>query len=206
MEIRQYDSGLLSSNMFVVVENGHAIVIDPARDTSAGKGLVVDLLIVTHEHYDHISGVNQWKACYQAPLLCSERCAERLMDPKMNQARYFDVLCELQAWVQLENRPQMDTDYSCRADRTFHDETAFLWQGHRFRLQEIPGHSPGSIGIFLDEINFFSGDSMLEGREVELRFPGGSRQQWKELGEKRIRAIPKGTRIWPGHFRSFFFS
>lgn len=203
MEIRRYDSGLLASNMFVIVENGHAVVIDPARDLSPGEGLTVDLLLVTHEHYDHISGVNAWKEAFGAPLLCSEACAERLPDPKKNQARFFDALCRIQSWIKLDSIPEIESEYICEADRTFRDEMVFTWQGHSIRLLEIPGHSPGSIGIFVDDVHFFSGDSLLENMETELRFPGGSRRQWAEIGEVRVRAVPKGSTVWPGHFESF---
>ncbi len=203
MEIHRYDSGILSSNMFVLSENGHVIVIDPARDTVPGNGLTVDLLLATHEHYDHISGVNAWKEIVHAPLLCSAACAEQIKDPRKNLARHFDVLCEIQSWVQIEKIPEIDTDYRCEADRTFQGESVFEWQDHAVRLFELPGHSPGSIGILIDEIHFFSGDSLLENMEIELGFPGGSRKLWKEISEPRIMSIPKGTRVWPGHFDSF---
>ena len=189
--------------MYVIEENEHAIVIDPARNTLPGKGLIVDYLIVTHEHYDHISGVNAWKDVYHTRLLCSKACAERLGDPRKNRARHFDAFCEMQTWIKLGKLPEIDTAYVCYADKTFKDETSFFWQNHQFRLLEVPGHSPGGIGIYLDNEFFFSGDSLIKDYEVELRFPGGSRKQWLEIGEPRIKAVPKGTRIFPGHFGSF---
>ncbi len=189
--------------MYLVVENGHAIVIDPARNILPGKDLKIDLLIVTHEHYDHISGVNAWKAVYDAPLLCSEKCAQRLTDPRKNQARYFEVFCEMQSWMKLDTLPEIDTSYKCEADQTFNIEVVFFWQNHRIRLLEIPGHSPGGIGIYLDEKIFFSGDNLINNCEIELGFPGGSKKQWMEFGQPRIKEIPKGTRIFPGHFDSF---
>lgn len=203
MEIRSFDSGILSSNMYVIEDNGHAIIIDPARNTSPGRDLIIDLMIATHEHYDHISGVNAWKEAFHAPLLCSEACAERLGDPRKNRARHFDAFCELQTWMKLEKLPEIDTAFVCRADWTFNGEMTFFWQDHYFRLVEIPGHSPGGIGIYLDEDSFFSGDSLIKDCEIELRFPGGSRKQWLEIGEPRIKSVPEGTRIYPGHFDSF---
>ena len=203
MEIKAYASDLLASNMYIISENGHAVVIDPSRDISKGAGLIIDLMIVTHEHYDHISGVNAWKKAYNAPLLCSEACAANLGDTVKNQSRHFDVFCELQSWIRLDGPVQTESDYTCAADRTFTDRTEFDWQGHKFGLLEIPGHSRGSIGIYLDEVNFFSGDSLFEERGVELRLPGGSCRLWTELGEPRINSVPAGTRIWPGHFKSF---
>ena len=203
MNIKRFDSGILSSNMYIIEEDGHAIVIDPARNTLPDKGLKIDLLIVTHEHYDHISGVNAWKEAYGAKLLCSEACAERLGDPRKNRARHFDAFCEMQTWMKFDKLPEIDTAYCCHAEQTFREELFFNWKNHRIRLIEIPGHSPGGIGIYLDDDSFFSGDSLIKDYEIELRFPGGSKRQWLEIGQPRIKAVPKGTKIYPGHLESF---
>lgn len=201
--IRKYVSGLLCSNMYLVVEEDHAIVIDPFVDTTPSKGLTIDYILLTHEHYDHISGVNAWKEVTRAPVLCSKACSDYIQNPRKNLANHFKEFCELQTWMKLDEIPWSDPDYICSADQTFEDEMTLQWQGHEFHLFEIPGHSQGSIGIMLDGEDYFSGDSLMENSEIELRMPGGSRKKWKEIGSKRIEAIPDGTRIWPGHFDSF---
>ena len=86
----------------------------------------------------------------------------------------------------LDEIPASDPEYTCLADQTFEDEMNLEWQGHFFRLFEIPGHSQGSIGILLDGKEFFSGDSLMENSEIELRMPGGSRKKWREIGSKRV--------------------
>ena len=203
MKISKTDSGLLHSCMYIVKENGHAIIIDPCMDVSCMQDLTVDLLVVTHEHYDHISGVNAWKEICHAPLMCSKACAANIKSSRKNMSRYFDAFCEMQTWIPLEELHIRPVDYSCEADITFEDRTQLEWQGHTITLIEIPGHSAGSIGIDIDGTDFFSGDSLLQDRETEVRFPGGNAQKWDEIGRIRIEAIPAGTRIWPGHFDSF---
>lgn len=203
--IRRYVSGLLASNMYLIVEGNHAIVIDPFDDITPGDGLTIDYILLTHEHYDHISGVNIWKEATGAPVLCSRACAENIQNSKKSLANHFKDFCELQTWMLLDKFPISNPEYVCSADRVFENEMIFQWQNHIFQLFEIPGHSQGSIGIMLDGKNFFSGDSLMENCEIELRMPGGSKKRWKELGSKRIDAIPDGTRVWPGHFDSFIF-
>lgn len=203
IEIRRYISGLLSSNMYVLVEGGRAVVIDPFEDISPAEGLTVDFILLTHEHYDHISGVNAWKEATGASVLCSKACAENIQSPRKNLARHFKEFCELQSWIALEEIPESDPDYACSADQFFEDQMNMRWQGHELLFFEIPGHSQGSIGIVLDGTDFFSGDSLMENSDIELRMPGGSSKKWSEIGCKRIGAIPEGTRVWPGHFDSF---
>ena len=202
MIIERIDSGLLNSSMYVVSENEHAIVIDPCLKINAAEKLIIDYLFITHEHYDHISGVNAWKEKTGAPLVCSKVCSERIKDSKKNQARHFDSFCEIQSFSTNWDQSLFDLNFTCEADITFESEKYIEWQGQRIRLIEIPGHSPGSIGIWLNDL-FFSGDSLLEGEEIELRFPGGSRQQWEESGKKIIDAVPDGTMIYPGHYDKF---
>ena len=203
MRIEKIDSGLLHSCMYLLEENNHSIVIDPCLNTALAEKTTVDYLLVTHEHYDHISGVNVWKQKTGAPLLCSRACAEKISDPKKNLSRYFDVFCEMQTWVPMEGMVVKAVEYACDAELTFEDERVFLWQGHIVRMLETPGHSAGSIIIIVDGQECFTGDSFLEHFDTELRFPGGSRKEWKKMGKPRIDSIPDGTRIWPGHFDSF---
>ena len=206
MEIRRYPSDLLMSNMFLIVEERRTIVIDPSRDLGPAEGLTIDRIILTHEHYDHISGVNAWKASTGAPVLCSRACASRLTSPTRNLAAIFEAFCELQTWVSLDRMPDVDTEYSCQADETFDDRLELNWMGHTLWLMELPGHSPGSIGVLLDGAGFFSGDSLLENRPIELRFPGGSKKQWASVGAPRIATLPAGVHVYPGHFEDFFYN
>ena len=60
MKIITCTTPLLEQNMYIVEEGKHCIVIDPYYDEKTAvllEGKIVDLLLVTHEHYDHISGV-----------------------------------------------------------------------------------------------------------------------------------------------------
>lgn len=203
MRITRYDSGLLCSSTYVVQEGEHALVIDPGRPVPLPEGLQVDKLLITHEHYDHIFGVNRWKEETGAPLLCSEAAARRITSSTINQARYFPAFCQMQSYSAQWDEDLIDAAYTTCAEESFSDSLDMEWQGHRLRLVELPGHSPGSIGIYIDDTDFFSGDSILEHHEVELRFPGGSRQAWEARSEKIIRDLPEGIRIWPGHYDGF---
>lgn len=204
-DIRRYESDLLLSNMYVVSEDGHAIVIDPFRDVSPAGGFIIDKIILTHEHYDHISGVNLWKEQTGAHVLCSRACAENICSPRKNLSSHFRDFCELQTWMDLDQFPQSDPEYSCTAEEFFEDGMRFEWRGHEWHLFEMPGHSAGSIGILLDGAYFFSGDSLMENSKIELRMPGGSRKKWREIGEPRLRMVPSGTLVCPGHFQEFTY-
>ena len=231
MNIYRYVSNLMASNMYIIVEDGHAIVIDPSIEfmklvkinnerqinnsnndnTSKDEygyieginDILFDKIILTHEHYDHIAGVNDWKKNTSSKTICSRSCAENLGDTKKNLSRHFKEFCELQTWMKIDSVVEYDKNYMCSADVTFEDKMSFNWMSHEFGLFEIPGHSQGSIGVLVDGECYFSGDSLLHGVDIEFRLPGGSRSMWESVGKKRIEALKKGIKVFPGHLETF---
>ena len=206
MKINKYESHLLLSNMYIIEQNGHAIVIDPFEVSIFDGDIIIDYIILTHEHYDHISGVNYWKSLYDVPVLCSKRCSKLIQDSQENMAKYFKQFCKYQTWVEIDELPETDKNYVCSADNVFEDQYEFKWEGHVFNLFELPGHSMGSIGIMLDDKHFFSGDSLIEGINVEESIPIGGKEKWKSITEPRLNALPDGIIVHPGHFNEFIYN
>ena len=204
MIITRYVSNLLFSNMYVIEENGHSVLIDPFEHIEVSLLKKPELMIVTHEHFDHISGVNYMKEKLNIPLLCSKRCAERILNPKLNLARYFESFSEMQNEEVIEHADaQIDRNYSCSAEFCFDEEIRFSWRGLKFWLFSLPGHSPGSIGISVNEEILFSGDSLFENCRTELRFPGGNRIDWMERSLPLLNSLPDETMVFPGHYEHF---
>ena len=85
------------------------------------------------------------------------------------------------------------------ADETYEHAWEYVWRGHRLRAVALPGHTPGSAGIFLDGDTFFSGDYLIPGEEVILRLPGGSETDYRAVTEPVLRGLPPGLHICPGH-------
>ena len=203
MEIKRFESDMMASNMYLLSENGHAVVLDPCRDTSPGSGLKTDALILTHEHYDHISGVNAWKDAYGAPVICSRACAANIGPSRKNMSRYFEAFSQMQTYARQDEHVSIEKNYCCTAEFTFDDQMQFYWQDNCFELFALPGHSDGSIGIMVNRCNFFSGDSLFEEHEVELGFPGGDREKWKTISSGRLAGLPEGIIVYPGHYKEF---
>lgn len=203
MIIKRIITDLMQSNMYVLVEDNYAIIIDPWIRSCLDQRLKPDKLIITHEHYDHISGVNYFKNKYGLGLLCDKECAERICDAKSNSARYFEAFSQLQTYNTQARNIAIDTNYTCTAEYIFDYEMQFSWHGNEFYLFSLPGHSPGSIGILVNEKYLFSGDSVFMDKDIELRFPGGSDKLWIEESIPKILSLSDDIIVYPGHGEKF---
>lgn len=211
MEIKRTVTDYLKSNMYLITENGHGLLIDPCFDEKLigslkKRDIILDYIILTHEHYDHISGVNLWKEAFpRSEVMCNEVCAERIQNPRANSSRYFEAFCQIQTWAK-DQKPMSGTEFVCHADRTFTSGDSVIWQDHKLFFKEAPGHSPGSTLIFLDEDILFSGDSLMRDHLAATRFPGGSTKIYNEQTLPFIMSLSESITVYPGHLEIFKLS
>lgn len=186
-------------NSYVIEENGHCILIDPVLTDDLVKQiseLTIDFAILTHEHFDHISGVNELKHRFGTKVICGEQAAERLKDPGLNLSRFQDYIVQV---IPFGNSKTGSEEYSCMADETVADGQIICWEEHRVLFKEIPGHSVGSISVQLDNEALFPGDTIFKGYPTATRLPGGSTKQFRRITEPWLDSMPQNIRVYPGH-------
>lgn len=188
--------------MYIVSEEEHLIIIDPCETEYDLSDKHVDYIMLTHEHYDHISGVNYWKNRTGANVICSSICADNIQSAKKNMSHYFQAFCQMQTWAPWSDDIIVE-DYSCTADIIYDREYDIQWIGHSIHCNLLPGHSEGGTCIIIDNSYMFSGDSIIWGYEPTLRFPGGSRKQWVHDSLPKLRSLDENITVYPGHFETF---
>ncbi len=208
LKIQVYKSPLLSSNMYAIKSNKNLIVIDPWSSNDLIEliykdSLKIDFIILTHEHYDHISGVNWLTEKFNCKVICNKECAIAIERPELNFSKYFSVLMEVMSIDKVENQPEQVELYSCYANITFERQKTMEWEGHKIELISTPGHSKGSICIVVDDKYLFSGDSLLKDYMVITKLKGGSLKDYKEKTISFFKSLPKEIVIYPGHYESF---
>lgn len=208
MGIISFPTPLLCSNMYLISETDHGIILDPHSDRAmliqiGAAAKQIDYIILTHEHYDHISGTNALRKRFGCPVLCSDACAARIKDPVANLSHYFNAYAQMQTGEPITDEILLTEDYVTYADATFAGQMTLDWQGHRLELTETPGHSPGSICILLDGTFLFSGDTLLPSGKAMTRFPGGSSRRYREKAIPYLRSLPPDTTVYPGHYEAF---
>lgn len=87
MNIKSYSFYPIDAKMYLLVENHRAVILDPCVSEEAKEYLQSEnveeiIVLLTHEHYDHISGINWLRESFKrTKVICSEACGAALGNP-----------------------------------------------------------------------------------------------------------------------------
>lgn len=188
--VKIFPVGAFESNCAVVYSpEGDAWVIDPGDEASApaafikSEGLTLRRILLTHGHIDHISALDDILAEFPGtPVMIHDGDAEWAFTSENIFPPYVDVPA----------RP--DTTCPLADGQTVADASLSA------RILHTPGHSPGSVCIYLPgEKILFSGDTLFAASVGRTDLKGGSSSQLTASLRKIAAEIPDATRIIPGH-------
>jgi glyoxylase-like metal-dependent hydrolase (beta-lactamase superfamily II) len=185
------------SNTYIIVDGEHCLVIDPGSKEEPElmtyikeKGLTVDYILLTHEHFDHCWGVNELIEKTEAKVICTQSCKDKVMQP----SNYFNKFYF-----------NSEEEYSVnRVDYVVEDLDCVLnWNGTNIRFIETKGHSPGGMCINIEN-TLFTGDTLLlNTKPVLMKRLGSSKDDYKESVMRVFDEFPEETIVCPGHGESF---
>ena len=189
MEIKRFSGNGFASNCYIILgqDGEHAIVIDPSvpyRSVSAHftHPLVIDAIVLTHAHADHLLALDDWKAATHAPVLIGKGDADALFDPVRNCALFLGL---------------GETSYG-QADRTISGGEKLILSNEVLTVICTPGHSPGSLCL-LGSGFLISGDTLFAcGGVGRTDFEGGSPELLAQ-SLSTLFQLPHETTVYPGH-------
>jgi glyoxylase-like metal-dependent hydrolase (beta-lactamase superfamily II) len=183
--------GLLQCNcsIFGDEQSREAIVIDPGDEIEKITAILdqhqlkVKAIIITHAHIDHVAGAQKLRALTEAPVYMDER--DRAL---------LDML-EIQAnWLGVETPPRAEVDVA--AD----DSTVLNLGGASFQVLQTPGHTPGSLSLWIAAENkLVAGDTLFRDSIGRTDLPGGNSRQLLSSIKTRLLCLPDETLVVPGH-------
>lgn len=205
----------VKSNMFIIINEGEAIVIDP-NDNKEGIELLQNRkidkihLLLTHEHYDHTLGINIFRKEFEnVDLFCQKEAAKSIENPRRNHPKFVAFVLAVQ---DLKDGGSRYDDFNARyktfegyAESCFEEESEKEIAGLRCHFVHTPGHSSGSCCVEIGN-NVFTGDSLLEDVPVVLRFPESNKEDYEKIALPYLRSLSKDTIILPGHGNPFVLS
>lgn len=191
---------LMDARMYVLQCGNETVILDPCMDEDlpellAGTDQV--RVILTHEHFDHISGVNWLRQHCACRVIAGAVCAEILRREKNGTAQ-FPLLFLGDRETYHAVKSQFTFPYHCTIDETFQDKRSVFLGDHCLQLYETPGHSPGSITAVLDGSLFFAGDNLL-GNGYELKSAAANKKAFGQTLEFYRRFCGKNAVVFPGH-------
>lgn len=195
----------IDSKMYCIVKNHRALVIDPClseevRQFFLNRNISDATIFLTHEHIDHISGVNMLRAICECNVICSKKCADYIKDIRTNGAYTFEAMYFMRSKKEYEEICALKlSNYICYADTFFEKEECYDWESLKIRCIEMPGHSPGGIAILVNDKYVFSGDNFIPGTPVITRLPSGSSKDYKNITKPFFENLSEECIIYPGH-------
>lgn len=190
----------VDSNSFVVYSDNNVscIIIDPGTKDCNNliefinkEKLIPEYVILTHEHFDHIWGVDKLKDIYGVQLICSSDCASGIVNKKRNMSVFYNQ-------VGFETYPP---------DILLEDiKYKLTWNNINFEFISTPGHTDASICLLIGD-NLFTGDTIIKNTKTVIKLPGGNKVKLQEsLLLLKTRFSNKVIMIHSGHGKSFRFN
>jgi glyoxylase-like metal-dependent hydrolase (beta-lactamase superfamily II) len=142
-----------------------AVVVDPGGDVpeilaAIGQaGVKVEQIWLTHGHIDHVGGAAELRDALKVPIEGPHLADKFLLDNVVSSGRTFGI-----AGVR---------DFT--PDRWLADGDTVRIGELSFAILHCPGHSPGSVVFFNDDMRFaLVGDVLFAGSVGRTDLPGGS--------------------------------
>ena len=189
----------IDSNCFVIYNNSSSdcIIVDPGTKDCSDlllflnqKKIVPEYILLTHEHFDHILGVNKLLELFNCEIVCSEKCMEYIGNKKKNLSVFQD---------------QIGLEISTKNVRIVSNEVLELGN-YIIQIKETLGHSLGSVSFWVNEI-LFTGDVFIKDTRTVTKLPGGCKKQLKStLNELYELFSQRDMVVYPGHGEIFRFN
>jgi len=202
VEVERYVVDSFLSNTYLIYEQSRAdneiiMVVDPhftcelERRLGCLKPKVV-YIALTHEHYDHTTGINWLLDNYDCKIICHSECGKKIANKRNN--RPLSIMSQIsEAKKYLYEAPN---EY--KADVVFEKELLLECFGGKIRFIHTPGHTSGSCCIEVGKYRF-TGDSMILNTPVITRFPTGSEEEYQGITLPYLKDISEECIIAPGH-------
>jgi len=185
MRIHCFTGGMVQTNAYLLESTEGNLLVDAPEGVATwleSKGVSVDALLLTHQHYDHVmdaaalqkKGVRIHAFSPYSPTLTLEDAARAWGMPIAITPFDVDSLIDI-------NSPTT----SC---------------GIEIHSNHVPGHSTDSVTFYIPKADvIFAGDTLFAGSVGRTDLPGGSTTQLIDGIRKHLLTLPPQTTVFSGH-------
>ena len=169
----------------------HGFLLDPGaqadklKQIAAEKGFVIEKILLTHGHFDHIGAVSELQKAWGAEVCMQENGKVYAENPAWN------LSSQTGQGIVLENVTYLP------------DNAVITLQAnpeHQLKLLAIPGHTSDGCAYYSEKDGVaFVGDSVFYESYGRTDMPGGDEETLLSNVARRIMTLPKETILLPGH-------
>lgn len=184
MKITQFTGGPCETNAYLVeLPEGNLLIDAPEGAASYFQKIPIDMLVLTHGHFDHVMDAAKIVRERGCPILMHETTEQILADTGLLRRLGLDIEIE-----------------PVKATRYLKEGAEEVLLGQKFALYEVPGHCPGSICLYDQEHEIiYGGDVLFAGGVGRWDLPGGDRDLLLSGIKKKLLTLPLSTRLLSGH-------
>ena len=195
MKVERFIFGPFQTNTYVVSDEQHILLVDPACYTPYEQQQLFNYInrqsivncqssnrqlsiVATHGHLDHLWGAKWATDTWRTPVLIHE--ADIPMARAMQQQYdMFGVRATAEAFPM--------------------EPLSFQFSAFSFQFIETPGHTSGSVCLYWpEEKTLLSGDTLFQMGYGRTDLPGGNMGQLIESLE-HLFTLPSDVLVYPGH-------
>ncbi len=169
-----------------------AVLIDPGDEVGEllpaadALGVTVRAILLTHAHFDHISGVKAAKARLGVPVYL-HRDDLFLYERAVEQGQMFGL--------PVEEQPPVDV---------FYDKLPVTFGDYEARVHHTPGHCPGEVCLQVGRRGepgneLFVGDTLFAGSVGRTDLPGGDYEKLMHSITEVLFPLGDTAVVHPGH-------
>lgn len=213
-EVYRFPYEPVDSNMFFIPCGDAGIIIDPNESEE-----LLDIIkkyktqrvrvLITHEHFDHTSGIPWLQSKIECTLTCQQKCADSVSAPMgrgNNPVLVALVLAERDRkdggnrYMEFKKTAHR---FSFSVDYEFDDDYITQVGDIRVKCKATPGHTTGSAIYLLGDNCIFTGDSLIQNTPTILRFPESDKVLYKEVTLPFLKSLNENLLVFPGHGEPF---
>lgn len=185
--------GMIQEHTYFFIDDKtkHGFIVDPGDEGERileyikKEGFVIEKILITHGHFDHIGAVSFLKNALNVPVVIHTEGKQYLEDARLNLSGSFKGPFTLKA-----------DEYVGEGDEIVLAANPEM----KLRVIHVPGHTLDGVAYYAEKEEVaFVGDIIFAGGVGRSDFPGGNGALLLQGIREKIFTLPDETLICPGH-------